>query len=363
MLFKNVAGLTALSALTKGFLIPPQVSKADLDTVKTLPFAIAPDGISTTVELKCAGCPVPAVNIDGSAIQHVDSKLELQYVVEHNPNAPDRLLVNGVSIFPANIASLEPFKASQKFPDDQPFQTMKGVPLGYEMTQEVASKDVSDLELIDINVQIFEVADKFVDGIDAVQVQLIKAPTGALMITSIELKPSTSVGTVVDDKDCTSVVCKWRAILAAKLAHLKPLRKGCHGGKSKAQGGKAAASTDKETGSRPHHNGEDPKGDDRHHRHHGFVKAMHALKKIATHIFIPIFIGIAAGLTASVIGTALGQLIVLAWRSIRGKRAAYFLLANDEDVVDKKIPSVEPQGPPPVYEDTVVVENAADEKN
>lgn len=368
MLFKQVAAIAAFSVITDAFLIPPQISKADIEIVKALPFELQ-ERASKVVNLECTGCPVPEGNVNGISVnlQHVTSTLELNYTIEQHTNDVDRLLLNGVSIYPPNFASIEPFKASQKFSKDQPFETQENVRLGYEMSVTPIKKDVVNSELIAINIHIFEVGNKFINGIDSVELYLLKTPENKLLIVRSEKKPSSSISGFIgfvaeEDKDCTSLLCKWRAIVAAKLAHIKPF-KGC----GKGKGNKAGAISshkgqDKSHGGRPHHKGQHH-GGHRHHRHHGFARVMRILRSISIHVLIPIFIGIAAGLTASVVGMVIGHLVVLVWRTIRGGSPAYSRVALD-DVLDEenKVLIIEPQGPPPVYEDVVVIEEAGEEK-
>lgn len=357
MLFKNIAAIAAVSTLVDAFLIPPQISKADTDIISTLPFEIAAEGVGKIVDLKCNGCPVPAVNMNGNLItlQHVESTLQLNYTVEQNVNQADRLLLNGVSIYPPNMASIEPFKASQKFSKDQPFETQENVRLGYEMSLRPIKKDKADLELIAVDIHIFEVADKFIDGIDSVELQMIKTPSGKLMIASCVKKPSKSATPMITDgKDCTSMICKWQSLLAAKLAHLKPL-KGC--GKGKIAGHKSQGRPHPHSG-RPHGQHH---GGHRHHRH--LFRFKHMLRGFAFHILLPISVGLAAGLFASAVGMVFGHLIVITWRAIRGRRPTYSLIEQD-DISDEenKVLVIEPQGPPPIYEDVVVIEDATEEK-
>jgi len=371
MLFKNIAAIAAVSVIADGFLLPPKISKADFDIINDLPFEFTAESVAKIVDLKCSGCPVPVVNLDGTtvALQHVDSILELNYTVEHNRNVADRLLLNGVSIFPTNMASIEPFKASQKFSKDQPFQTQENVRLGYEMSLRTVKKDRGGFELFAINIHVFEVADKFVNDIDSVELLFIKDPSENLFITAYEKKKATSpTELTTGDKDCTSMLCKWQAIIAAKLANLKPL-KGCG---SKGKGSKTGAVAGHHKGQgRPHPHGGRPHHGKHHggHRHHqkGFVRFMRMLRNVTIHILIPVFIGVVAGLTASVIGMVFGQLVVFAWRTIRGGSQPYSRVEqddiDDDDDEESKILIIEPQGPPPVYEDIIVVKEAADEKN
>jgi hypothetical protein len=371
MLFKQVAAIAAFSVITEAFLIPPQISKTDIDIVKALPIELTQGGARKTVQLECTGCPVPEGNVNGMSVnlQHVTSTLELNYVVKGHENAVDRLILNGVSIYPPDMASIEPFKASQKFSEDQPFETQKNVPLGYEMTVKPVMRNSDMTELIAIDLHIFEVGDKFINGIDMIELHLLKTTEGKLTILHAEKLPSTSPAVNVasiteEDKDCTSLLCKWRAIVAAKLAHLKPFTKGCGKGKgSKAGAISSHKGQGRPHGGRPHHSQGQHHQGHRHHRHHGFARVMRMLRSISIHVLIPIFIGIAAGLTASVIGMVIGHLVVLVWRTIRGGSPAYSRVALD-DVADEesKIIIIEPQEPPPVYEDVVIIEEASEEK-
>eukprot|EP00918_Siedleckia_nematoides_P098025 GHVU01214664.1.p1 GENE.GHVU01214664.1~~GHVU01214664.1.p1 ORF type:complete len:377 (+),score=63.79 GHVU01214664.1:39-1133(+) len=360
--------MAAASAIGgNAFLIPPEISKADIDTINTLPFDVAAEGMNKIVDLKCKGCPVPAVSLDGKtvALQHVESLLQLNYTIQQNTGDVDSLFLNGVPVYPPS--TIEPFTATQKFSKFQPFETQENVRLGYEMSLRPIKND-GDLELISINVHIFEVADKFIDGINSVELRLLKTPTGKLMIASAVEGPSTSSSAIglIGDKDCTSMVCKWKAIIAAKLAHLKP---GCKGKGSKTlavaghteQGPKAGHKGQ----GRPHpHGGRPHHGHHGGHRHHrGFFRFMHMLRSVALHVLIPVSIGIAAGLTASVVGMVFGQLVIFAWRSIRGSNSAYSPVAQDEILDEEnKIFIVESQGPPPVYEDVVLEEEVTQEK-
>jgi len=353
MRFTDFATIAAFSGVTTSFLIPPPISKTDIDIVNALPFEIAAEGASSIVDLKCNGCPIAISSvIDGKTywLKRVESSLQLNYTIEQNANTPDQLLINGIVVYPGGLAGTEPFRATQNFDQCGPFDTISDVQLGYELSILPIKKDADSLELISVYLHIFEVADKFVDGIDAVELQLLKTPSGKLMIGSYTLEQSPtslSMGIADEDKDCTSMLCKWRAIIADKLNHLKP-KLGCGKGKGNKNGHHKGQG-------RPHVNGGRPYSysDRRHHRHRGLVRFFHMLRTVAIHVLIPVFIGIGAGLAASVIGMFMGHLVVVVWRAIRGGRPSY-ILVGQEEAADEEDKAIDPRGPPPVYEDIVV---------
>ena len=84
------------------------------------------------------------------------------------------------------------------------------------------------------------------------------------------------------------------------------------------------------------------------------------------HVLIPISIGVIAGIVTSFIGMLVGQFIVLLWRTFyrRGQIRYASVEVNDEDdnsdndcdYSDETKTFIQHQGPPPVYEDVIIVE-------
>lgn len=68
-----------------------------------------------------------------------------------------------------------------------------------------------------------------------------------------------------------------------------------------------------------------------HHRHHRVGLFLHLMKRVALHFFVPILIGIGAGIMASILGMLVARLIVIVYRHIRNrKQTAYIVLAQGE---------------------------------
>ena len=77
------------------------------------------------------------------------------------------------------------------------------------------------------------------------------------------------------------------------------------------------------------------------------------------HVLIPISIGVIAGIVTSFIGMLAGQFIVLLWRTFyrRGQIGYASVEVNDDDDYgDETKTFIQHQGPPPVYEDVIIVE-------
>jgi hypothetical protein len=350
MRFTNAVVLAGLVAASQAFLLPPSISPTDSDVIKALPIDVAAQAKPITLDLECKDCPVLASS-DTPGLTWIDgleNKLHFDFSIEHGDI--DILTLNGAQIYPPQIISPKVITALQLTSDGR---EPKYVPLGYELVIKPVTKTGHQLDLIAIRLQIVEIGDRFVDGLESIEVQLLKSPTGMVLDVKVDTAPTTNSG----GKDCTSLVCKLKSIMAEKLAGLKGLKPGmgCH--KSSSAQPDYPASSGK--GSHKGHHGLRPQ-----HKHHGLRRFFHALKSIALHVLIPVFIGIAVGLAASMIGMVVGHTAVFVWRAFHGRRqrGAYCTVQRNEsadDVHDDTKPFLEHQGPPPVYQDILVDEKAA----
>lgn len=349
MLLINSALLAGLSVAAQAFLLPPTVSSVDSDIINALPIEESAQVDGQVVSLKCSGCPVAAADASGNTVwvQGVESKLQLSFSISSND--VDTLLLNGVQIYPPHDLSMVPLTAPQITSDGQQIDMR----LGYELSiKPVVKSNDEQLELIAVDLQIVEIADQFVNGLESVAMKLLKTPSGKLMIGNLETAPTTNpiVNPSDTGKECTTLICKWRAIVADKLSHLTP-KKGC--------GTKGRPNEDIATGGRPHkHHGPNRQ----HHKHHRVARFFLALKSVAIHVLIPIFIGIAVGMTASLIGMLVGNIVVFLWRALyrRGRKGSYSRVQQEETAVpnstDETKTFADHQGPPPVYEDVIVMD-------
>jgi len=360
-MFTKLALAIGLTAATQAFLVPPSVSSADTDIINALPIADAPQIDAQSLSLKCSGCPVAATDISGKDIwlQGLESELLLSFLISGSDK--EVLLLNGVQIFPLQLdLTIETLTAPQITSDGK-----KDLRLGYELSiKPVAKSEDDELELIAINFQVVEIADKFVNGLEIVKLSLLKTANGKLMIGSLET--ASTMNPVINpsdsDTECTTLICKWRAIITSKLSGLKPT-KGCGSKTSPDQKTHAGGPSRKHHGTHHGHHGHD-------HKHHGVARIFHTLKRFARHILIPILIGVAVCLTASLIGMLVGILagnvVVFLWRAIyrRGQRGLYSKVRQEEIFVpgegDEVKTSLNHEAPPPVYEDVMMNEKTAE---
>jgi hypothetical protein len=363
MRLAQLGAATALVAVSQAFLLPPTITSADKNIIKALPFKDAVSIKDRVLDVDCPGCPVSVADIEGKihSVQG-ESILRLQFSLSLI-NDLDHLLLNGHQIYPIDLRSnivMQPLEADQlvKSPADT-WEYAASPELGYSIS--IRHPEVSNNErlgLIEIHIEIIEVDDKFVNGIPSVDVKLLETTTGKLMIADAEVATvrSPSSKPTDDSQECTSTICKWRAIIAHKLSKIS----GCAG---KAHPG--AHGTGEASAVRPHGHGRPrPHHPHRHHHRHGGLGRF--LRNIVLRVLIPIMVGVVVGVTTSLVGMVVGHLIIFIWRVLfrRGQRGQYHRVQQEVDVADddNKI-LFKPQGPPPSYEEAPAYEVAvADEK-
>ncbi|KAM7189762.1 hypothetical protein V8F20_010004 [Naviculisporaceae sp. PSN 640] len=379
----SVAALVAASAAANAFLLPPHESEFDLEVAGLVPVVADPsEKISVrpafgglpeviTVKLDCPGCVVPGYDVDSPPKNH----LQFMFLIEQNYRFEDRLTVNGYELFPSTVSG-DGLYAFQ-IVDDEPKADEHFWKLGYSLGgQGPVSRD-GNFELWLLNLQILEVGSNWIKGIETIQIKLLKAVDGnKLKIASVELLESENPAEIEQGEageECTTMMCKWIAYAQDKMKKMKEHMKAkpCHGngmGKGWGMG-------------HGHHGGPGPA----HHGHHGSFGHGHGhgnenpqrpphfdesngphsvgklFKNIASHILLPVLIGVVAGVSVSLIGMVIGTLVVSTWRALSGRRAgaAYAAVATKEDqeedaedlAGDEKSGLMEHQGPPPAYDE------------
>ena len=85
------------------------------------------------------------------------------------------------------------------------------------------------------------------------------------------------------------------------------------------------------------------------------------------HVVIPVLIGVMVGITASLLGMIVGHIAIFFWRILFRRntpRQQYIKVQQEEDVVDDVADETKAfmahQGPPPVYEEVVIVEKVSE---
>ncbi|KXH29929.1 hypothetical protein CSIM01_10680 [Colletotrichum simmondsii] len=321
MLLKSLAAAGLAITATQAFVIVPEISEADNEIVKTLPFVEASSDVglaSHRVKVDCPGCPLTMRQHDGRyhTMTDLDNHLELTFSIETDTTGVDHLLVNDFELYPKPASWYKALRAPQ-IPDfaeaatKHPQNADPNTPqLGYSLgVRPIAKDNEQELELIEVDLQIIEVGNSFVADVPNVQVKLIKSPTGSLMIGNVE-QTETSVPSHKEEEDheppaedCTTFYCRWRAAILRNMRGMK-----CGGRKHGSM-----------RGQHRHGHHSHNAGQMRHHHHTWGQLA----KNITSHILLPILIGIVAGVSVSIIGMMVGTFVVCLWRVFVRRQAPF----------------------------------------
>ncbi|RFU73272.1 hypothetical protein TARUN_8983 [Trichoderma arundinaceum] len=266
MLFKPLA----LAAAAAAFVIVPEISEKDESIFKALPvepvtFQLPAEALGQSLNVPCRQC------------RGRDTNLKLDFAVEDG----SRLMVNGFELYP----HADPWR------DDLVADVVRANgdaterTLGYSLSVLPRAKDEDQqLELVDVKLKIIEVGHRFVDDIPVVKVGLIKATTGEIVISDMQLVP-------VPEMPCSSMWCRVKAALKGFGSCHKQMAKGPH----------------------PHHGAAESMAPDAkhhhpHHPHHHDKKPHHEeeewnsprdwrrlVRNVASHIVLPVLMGITAG--------------------------------------------------------------------
>lgn len=314
-----VAGLLAVPA-ARAFLLPPEVTDTDVKIANTID-SITSQANEFHVDVQCPGCPVLLRNRHGKSVQfktRFPSHLELTFAVDHLADR-DRLLLNGVELYPERELVTTVLKAPQVVdrhtekkneekrhgPEGEKHKGWRRVypqpqQLSFGLKVSPVTKDAeSQLDLVEIEFQIIAVGVSFIDGIPSVKLNLIKDGQGRLLISKIEKGESNTFVKELpggDAKECTTALCRWISAAREKLKSLKGLSHCANKGEA----------------SHPHSHPHP------HHPVHGHGHQEHRwgklFKHMASHILLPVLIGIVAGVSVSLIGMAVGTVLISLWR-------------------------------------------------
>lgn len=371
MLLKPLTVAAAgLAATCTAFLLPPGLSESDISIADTIPNIALSQTQSQSISVDCPGCPMQVKNRHGhiKVKQGKESRLGLNFEVDHQTGT-DRLLLNGFELYPNS----DPFhnvltapqivseKEEQEKKNDKstklkshhkmrPGHQREIVPpqLGFSLQIHPEAGDTEGqlYRIIALDLQIIEVANRFVDGIPNVHVKLIKDASGNLMIgnvgttkslTAEHSKPAYKVA------ECQTLMCQWLQAVKAKMSQMK--NRPCHGNAGKMGMGQMS-------GHFRHHGQHGMHDRFRHHHSWGQL-----FKSIALHIVLPILIGVIAGVSVSLIGMVVGTMIVFTWRMFfrrphhRHRGRLHKAAPKEAAATEEKSGLMEHQDPPPSYED------------
>lgn len=335
MLFRPLLAAAGLTAAANAFLLPPQLSTHEVEAIESVPVESLHIAQTQSIRLDCPGCPPVFKKSNGKPKHHKphSSHLELDFTVD-NAAESNRLLVNGFELYPNSdpFTSVlmapqvvdKPKHHKQHHEDDDTkalkshhkFRPHEGRPkaveqqLGFSLQIQPTNAITEEgMDIIVVDLQVIEVGSVFVDGLSNIRVHLIKLPDNKLLIGKIEQTASENDAmSKGDSQECTTLVCKWRAIIAAQLAKMK--MHGCAGMMGiKGAHGHAGPNNHKHHGHHPGHMTQQ--------RQHGWSQLF---RKLTSHIILPILVGIVAGVSVSIIGMVIGTILVGVWRKfVRGQ--------------------------------------------
>ncbi|KAK4174051.1 hypothetical protein QBC36DRAFT_313326 [Triangularia setosa] len=396
MLMKSLsfaaAGLLAAPA-AHAFLIPPEISESDLKIVQEVEFAEPKIAEVQSIDLECPGCPLSIKGRFGQDIQVKTDRpnhLELLFAIEHRPEGGDRLLVNDFELYPFADPFSSNLIAPQVLDDSTKGEKRhdhhggeedghrrgkhhrrpkpQAQRLGFGLHVSPVQKDTDgNFELVEVELQVIEVGYTFIDNIPKLKVNLVKDQDGKLLMTTIEKStPQQIVGGSEEDKpaECATTICQLMAAAHEKMEQLRKMRlPGCHGGKA-GMGKERPEPFFHRHGGEHHHGGHhghsEPRPGHMTMREHSWGKLF---KNITSHILLPVLIGIVAGVAVSLIGMAVGTVIVAMWRFFRkpthtrrhSRRHSLHKASHKEAVVAEEksglLAAEEEQDAPPAYQD------------
>ncbi|ESZ93064.1 hypothetical protein SBOR_6539 [Sclerotinia borealis F-4128] len=362
MRFITIGAGAALATLTQAFLLPPTISKVDSDIVNALSFDAAIEADGRMLAVDCPGCPVFARDHQGGRHDlKAVNRLMFNFSVSHD-NGLDRVLLNGLQFYPIDMeSSLERLTAPQMIKTTESKWVQAAEPdLGYALRihKPISYSKQDQIDLIIATLEIIEVRNTFVDTVDSIDLKILTTSSGKLMIGDAQVTPrppKSHLSNPADDgQECTTLLCKWRAIITDKLSALK---KGC-GGKAQPDAHHNRPQGNGRPGPHSHHGGHGDHGRPHRfsHKHHSITRF---LRGVVLHVIIPVIVGIVAGITASLVGMMVGHVVIFVWRSLfrRGSQGSYTKVQQEDVVVEEGIEEdkslIQHQGPPPVYEDIV----------
>jgi len=372
MLFRYLTLFCSLALTAQSILLPPEISW-DAERLKD-----TVDVNNHLIRLNCPGCLFAESDGTGKVYHWedgVENALFLNFSIDSA--SPEALTLNGVQLYPLQI--VPPLLTALQIPSTvslmalnivtatywdtgiMPFARLR---LDYELSVRpmIVRHMTSDWnETVSVvSFRIIGIEGKPVMGLDTVEMDLRKSPDNLLYIASLEKTQASHdpfsinpiPGFEANKEECTvfPLLCKLKTIVGDKLSGVKAsLKKGCH----KSRPGHVKGHSAGKSG-RPHHHG-----------HHGLRKLFYRLKRVAAHIIVPVFIGIAAGMAATLLGMGVGFLAIVLWRKFYrgGNRAGYSMVLQSEDYSEdhsKENELLDDKGLPE-YEDVVVISKKDEE--
>lgn len=266
-----------MAAAATAFVIIPEMTENDENIFKTLPvdnpgselsYGIPESAFDQSISVPCGDCRGRHTN------------LRLDFTIEDET----RLLLNGFELYP----DADPWSGELQATVSSGHRRAKSKKLGYSLAvypKAVAKQD--KMELIEVDLKIIEVGTRFVDGVPAVRVELIRAPGGSLAMSTVNVDQAVAA-------PCTTIWCRAKE-LADKLWAQAQEMKGCGKAATLEPDSKPVGMTSSDYGlPGTEHTTEitEPTMPSRD-------EWRHLLKSIAGHIIMPIVMGVTAGVAVA----------------------------------------------------------------
>ncbi|KAF1357595.1 hypothetical protein EJ07DRAFT_180996 [Lizonia empirigonia] len=370
-------GLFASLALAaNAVLLPPSMAAAELGDDNALE-TLAINPFRRTVAVECPGCPF--ATLEGETLNwEKDSGNAFLLDFEVGPHE-ESLEIDGVQLYPPTFAiATQPFYVTQIDPKSK--ESLRLRITGYTFhfnTAETMSE--AGVELLPMTFQITSIESAPMDP-PSITINLLKDPTGRLMIASFDAMKTIEAAPVGQEKECKQwpLLCKWKGIMADRIENLKHMgkgRPGCHKGPHGMQRPHGIPNPMAEEtfhGKPPHrfrpggHNRPHHMDDNGHHHHHDHHHRMHMfLRRAFFTILVPILVGIFAGTLTYLIGMALGCLIAITVAKFRSR--SYQPIALEDDFEEASVEHFEAHSEKheyaelPAYESPPVYQDAPEE--
>ncbi|KUI58994.1 hypothetical protein VP1G_06232 [Cytospora mali] len=307
MLLRPLLAAAGLTAVTQALLLPPEITSHDIDILESIPIESIAISKTQTINLDSPAGDRLMLN-DFELYPHSDpftNVLIAPQVAEKPKHEKDKHGEHQKEHDENEFKALLSHHKSRPKEGNFVVEQQLGFSLGIHPVENTTDEG---LDLIVVDLQIIEVGSVFVDGLANMRINLIKTPDNQLLIGKIEQTPSETVSTPMEeDKECTTTLCKWKAIVADQLNKMK--MHGC-AGMMGAKAGHAHAHGD----AHPH----------QPHGHNGLFDKPNGwtllFRKLTSHIVLPVLVGIAAGVSVSIIGMIVGTVLVGFWRKfVRGQ--------------------------------------------
>ncbi|KAI1001872.1 hypothetical protein K3495_g6330 [Podosphaera aphanis] len=332
MRFIQLGAAAPLLGLCQSFLLPPEVTAAQAEVFEKLNVEYTTHLDSQAIHLQCPGCPVRTdIGDSTQALQADNSLLELNFTIQHSN--VNQLLLNNVPIYPIenNLQfSPQPLSAPQmiKKADDE-LEYASNVELAFSTRiQQVKlnpGQDLGDLEVVTIDVDILEAGNVFLVGMPTVELELLKTPAGELYIRRTDiLKPQTSLLSVVEYQECSTLLCRWKVMLIASFTKPKGAPKACHD---------PARSHSNE---RPHHSQNNSPHYYKPSRRPHVLKPGNIFGSIFYHALVLVIFGVLLSISACLLGGFIGHVVISMWTKVVRHDLNGYTSLQRSDFPDKK---------------------------